>query len=360
MSLNNKVEKNTKRPDEAVASVVPQGLLRKLRVAEIKPSATNPRHLFDRAPLNELKENIRQHGVLVPITVYELKGQKKYAILDGERRFRCCVELQDEGLDITIPANIVEPPDLIAGILYMFSIHNFRESWELMPTALSLKVVMDILEEKDTRKLSKLTGLSEPQIERCKILLSFPKKFQNLSLDPDPSTRIPSNFWIEASPVLDLCEKELPDLTKKFGRDGLTDFLVEKYRYKSIKSVIHLRRILEAYDIQPKDNYLPNHEAQSGVIKRLETYMTNVQMETRKAFDEFVVDNRRIQNSIKACDDFIVQLERAKLEHVVENKDDLTFALRNVKKYVDDLLQKLEGSDQPDLDDQSQKDVNPT
>ena len=211
MSLNNKVEKNTKRPDEAVASVVPQGLLRKLRVAEIKPSATNPRHLFDRAPLNELKENIRQHGVLVPITVYELKGQKKYAILDGERRFRCCVELQDEGLDITIPANIVEPPDLIAGILYMFSIHNFRESWELMPTALSLKVVMDILEEKDTRKLSKLTGLSEPQIERCKILLSFPKKFQNLSLDPDPSTRIPSNFWIEASPVLDLCEKEMKE-----------------------------------------------------------------------------------------------------------------------------------------------------
>ncbi len=62
---------------------------------------------------------------------------------------------------------------------------------------------------------------------------------------------------------------------------------------------------------------------------------------------------------IKACDDFILQLERAKLEHVVENKDDLTIALRNVKKYIDDLLQKLEGSDQPDLEDQSQKDDNP-
>ena len=138
MALNNKVNKNSKRPEESVASVVPHGLLRILQVTEIKPSATNPRHLFDRAPLNDLKENIRQHGVLVPITVYELKGQNKFAILDGERRYRCCVDLQVEGIDIKIPANIVEPPDLIAGILYMFSIHNFRESMEIYADCLKL------------------------------------------------------------------------------------------------------------------------------------------------------------------------------------------------------------------------------
>lgn len=352
MSPNTQLKKSTK-PEEAVASVIPQGLLRRLSVSEIKPSATNPRYLFDRVPLDELKENIRLHGVLVPITVYEIKEQRKFAILDGERRYRCCVELQDEGLDIAIPANIVEPPDKIAGILYMFSIHNFREGWELMPTALSLKVVMDALGEQDTSKLSKLTGLSEPQIERCKILLSIPKKFQDLSLDPDPSTRIPSNFWIEASPVLDLCKKELPDLAMKIGRDGLTELLVEKYRNKSIKSVIHFRRILEAYDIHPD-----NESHRDDVIDRLETYVTNVQMETRKAFDEFVLDNRRIQGSIKACEDFISQLERAKLEHVVENKEELAIALLSVKKYVEELLQKLEGSDQPNFEDHSQEDTN--
>ena len=153
--------------------VVPAGVLKRLLVKDIKPSQNNPRHLFDPEPLNELKESIRQHGVLVPITVFQIRGQEKYAILDGERRYRCCFELEEEGKDIDIPANVVFPPTKIAGLLYMFSIHNFREQWELMPTAISLQTVIDELKEDDNKKLSKLTGLSETQIERCKILLSF-------------------------------------------------------------------------------------------------------------------------------------------------------------------------------------------
>ena len=349
--MNPSAPKNKKQPENVVASVVPEGVLRRLKVSEIKPSKNNPRYLFDLAPLLELKENIRLHGVLVPITVYAIKGQQKFGILDGERRYRCCVELAKEGIELTIPANIVAPPDKIAGILYMFSIHNFREGWELMPTALSLKIVMEALGETDSKRLSKLTGLSDPQIERCKILLAFPAKYQTLSLDPDPTTRIPSNFWIEASPVLDLCEKELPDLFKKLGRDGICDLFVEKYRAKSIKSVIHFRRILEAYDIHPT-----KETRRDEVINRLEAYVMTVPLETRKAFDEFVVDNRRIQGSIKACEDFISQLERAQLEHVVDNKEELTIALRGVKKYVEELLQKLEGSDAP-IEDHSQEEA---
>src|SRR5688572_12387362 len=203
--------KPTKMP---VLNVVPSGSLRKLSPDEIKPSSNNPRQLFDPEPLSELKKNISQHGVLVPITVYQAKGQTKFSILDGERRYRCVVELTSEGhrgpdqQPLLLPANIVEPPTKIAGLLYMFSIHNFREGWELMPTALSLKIVMEDLGEQDNKALSRLTGLSEPQIERCKKLLDLPERFQLMSLDPDPKTRIPSNFWIESSPVLDLAIKE--------------------------------------------------------------------------------------------------------------------------------------------------------
>jgi len=342
MSSKSPTRNPPKQPEEAVAAVVPQGLLRKLRVSDIKPSVNNPRQLFDQAPLDALKENISQHGVLVPITVYEIRGQNKYAILDGERRYRCCVELEEEGRKITIPANVVAPPDKIAGILYMFSIHNFREQWELMPTALSLKIVMRALGEEDSARLSKLTGLSEPQIERCKILLTFPERFQNLSLDPDPKERVPSNFWIEAYPVINLCEEVLPDLAKNLGRDGITDRLVEKYRAKRIKSVIHFRRILEAYELHVDEN-----RKRKQVVERLRAYITDIQLETRRSFDEFVVDNRRIQGAIKACEEFIYQLERTKLSHAME-KDELMSALKDVKAYVEKLLQELEGSDQPD------------
>src|SRR2546422_5692341 len=117
--------------------VVPTGLLKQLKVSQLAPSRNNPRQLFDDETMKDLLENIRQHGVLVPITVHEIKGKKdKYAILDGERRYRCCRQLEKEGIDIKLPANIVDPPTKVAGLLYMFSIHNLREQWELMPTAL--------------------------------------------------------------------------------------------------------------------------------------------------------------------------------------------------------------------------------
>ena len=342
MSHNRRAGNLTERPEEEVAAVVPHGLLRELKPGAIKPSTTNPRLLFDKAPLRELKESIRAHGVLVPITVYQLKGQDKYAILDGERRYRCCVDLEKEGLDLTIPANIVDPPDKIAGILYMFSIHNFREQWELMPTALSLEIVMRALDEEDSERLARLTGLSEPQIERCKKLLAFPQRFQDLSLDPDPKTRIPSNFWIEALPVLDLCEDVLPELAGELGRDGLTEKLVEKYREKRIRSVIHFRRIMEAFDLSADDE-----DQKAVVTERLAEYITDVQLETRSAFDEFVLDNRRIQTAIRACDEFTARLERAKLDHALEDREELTAALKRVKQYVEDLLQELAWSDEP-------------
>ena len=152
---------------QAISQVIPGGTLRQLSPEKIKPSANNPRLLFDPDKIQELKKNIGEHGVLVPITVYQAKGQSKFSILDGERRYRCVVELNKEGhLDkngqpLKLPANVVEPPTKIAGLLYMFSIHNFRQAWELMPTALSLKIVMHELGEEDDKTLSKLTGLSE-------------------------------------------------------------------------------------------------------------------------------------------------------------------------------------------------------
>src|SRR6266404_4958270 len=102
------------------AEVLPSGELVQLTTDDIIPSRNNPRQLFDPRPLKTLKENIRVHGVLVPLTIYKPRGQKKYSILDGERRYHCCVELEDEGTKITIPANVVTPPTKIAGLLYMF------------------------------------------------------------------------------------------------------------------------------------------------------------------------------------------------------------------------------------------------
>jgi len=330
---------------------VPAGSLRQLGIDDIKPSANNPRHLFDESPLQELRKNIAEHGVLVPITVYRAPGQTKFSILDGERRYRCVVDLTQSGhlgpdnLPLLLPANIVEPPTKIAGLLYMFSIHNFREGWELMPTALSLKSVMETLDETDNKALSKLTGLSEPQIERCKKLIDLPERFQQLSLDPDPRTRIPSNFWIECSPVLDFAVASIPSL-RELGREGATDKLVEKYRNKKIRSVIHFRRIMDAFVFSEEDADL-----RARLLQRVEEYFLDPTLETRTVFDEFTVDAKRTRDALEECNEFVARLNRLKLKYVADDaaRANLRSALSQVAALCASIDEMLKGSDDPDI-----------
>jgi hypothetical protein len=278
-------------------------------------------------------------------------AQTTYSILDGERRYRCVVELTREGnrgpdhAPLTLPANIVEPPSKIAGLLYMFSIHNFREGWELMPTALALKTVMQELGESETNALSKLTGLSSAQIERCKVLIDIPKQFQEMSLDPDPKVRIPSNFWIEAAPVVDIAMEEIPVLND-LGRTRCIEKLVAKYRAKKIKSVIHFRRIMFAYEISEEGK-----ELRRRVLQRISEFFLRPDMELRAAFDELVVEKQRIQSALQVCNDFMDRLSRLKLRYTPEDQDriELREALKEIQRYCERLEQRLRGTDDPDL-----------
>ena len=322
--------------------VVPQGILIHLKVHQLRPSPHNPRTLFDPEPLAALKKSVREHGVLVPLTVYQLPGQNKYAIVDGERRYRCCSDLAGEGLDITIPANVISAPDSMSSLIYMFNIHQFRQQWELMPTAIALKSVIDRLGKDDNEELTELTGLSEPQVERCKTILSFSDRYQKMSMDPDPASRIPSNFWVELFPVLNLAKKLVPDIVENEGRDGITDRLIEKYRNKRIRSVIHFRRILEAHDVQEE-----RAEGGSEVADQLREYILSPDLETRAAFDGFITDSRHVQKATEAADKFISELKKAKIDHATDDKNALIQKLTNVLEYVQALLAKLEGEDPP-------------
>ena len=74
-----------------------------LKVCDITPSAMNPRKTFDKDSLAELAENIKNQGLLQPITVRPVPedasvkinkdgstSEFKYEIVYGERRFRAC------------------------------------------------------------------------------------------------------------------------------------------------------------------------------------------------------------------------------------------------------------------------------
>ncbi|MGH2361407.1 MAG: ParB/RepB/Spo0J family partition protein [bacterium] len=203
---------------------------------ELQPNPHNPRMLFDRAPLMTLKNSIDKVGILVPLTVFWSKDENTWVILDGQRRWMCAKEL---GLK-TVPVNEVAEPSPVQNIVTMFQIHKLREDWELMPTALKLQVLMDALKEKRDRQLAELTGLDQAVVARCKKLLSYPKKYQDMMLDPDPERRVKADFFIELYPVLrDRNVRRMP----WFRPQRFTSQMLRRYSKRGLKSVTEFRKV---------------------------------------------------------------------------------------------------------------------
>ena len=217
-----------------------------IAIEDIAPNPHNPRRLFDEEPMKVLEESIAKLGVLVPITVYipdpSVRTGETYVILDGERRWRCVQALGEH----TVPAIIVAQPTDAENILTMFHIHNVREGWQLMPTALKLKTLMDRLHETNERKLSILTKLTISQVRRCKILLTYPKSIQNLMLAP-PSERMKADFFIEMDRIRRPARQEKWNPWVERGDLTVVTLLLDKYEMRTIKAVTEFRHIAEVY-----------------------------------------------------------------------------------------------------------------
>lgn len=61
-------------------------------IDNIMLSKTNPRSKLSQGNINELKESIREHGVIKHLLLRPLVGDK-YELVDGERRYRVCKDL---------------------------------------------------------------------------------------------------------------------------------------------------------------------------------------------------------------------------------------------------------------------------
>jgi ParB family chromosome partitioning protein len=62
---------------------------RRVPIEQIRPSPRNPRRTFADEDLSELSQSIKERGIIQPIVVRALKGQRdSYEIIAGERRWR--------------------------------------------------------------------------------------------------------------------------------------------------------------------------------------------------------------------------------------------------------------------------------
>ncbi|MBM3814152.1 MAG: ParB/RepB/Spo0J family partition protein [Acidimicrobiia bacterium] len=226
---------------------------------KLKANPHNPRTLFDRADLQVLQQSIARVGILVPLTVYRQSKSGQYVILDGQRRWICAQRI---GLE-EIPVNEVAEPTLVQNIVTMFQIHKLRLDWELMPTAIKLELLMRELGEKKEKRLAELTGLDEAVVVRCKKLLSYNKRFQDLMLDADPDKRVKADFFIELYPVRN--DREVVKMPW-FNKDKFTDAMLKKSAQGGLKSVTEFRVVKQYINNAVKANKV------ATISKRLREY----------------------------------------------------------------------------------------
>ena len=70
-------------------------------ISKIKPNKNQPRKEFDKAAMEDLKNSIKEKGILQPIAVREIK-KGNYEIIAGERRYRAAKEIGLKNIPVYI------------------------------------------------------------------------------------------------------------------------------------------------------------------------------------------------------------------------------------------------------------------
>ena len=144
----------------------------RIPVDMIEPNPYQPRMNFDNESMQELATSIKTFGLIQPITVRR-KGDDKYQIISGERRYRASIMA---GMDM-IPAYIRDASE--QGMLEMAIVENIqRENLDPIEVAMSYQRLMDecrLTQEQMADRVGKKRASVANQLR----LLRLPAKVQH-------------------------------------------------------------------------------------------------------------------------------------------------------------------------------------
>ena len=145
--------------------------LSEIDIAQIAPNPNQPRREFDEEALQELATSIRELGIIQPITLRKVEGEK-YQIIAGERRWRAS---QLAGLT-KIPAYIVTVEDQNA--MEMALVENIqREDLNAIEIALAYQHLAESSGMTQAR-ISERVGKSRAAVTNYMRLLKLPAQVQ--------------------------------------------------------------------------------------------------------------------------------------------------------------------------------------
>lgn len=299
----------------------------------IQRNVENPRLVFRTDELQELEDSIRRQGILVPLTVFELK--RHLVILDGERRWRCALRL---GLE-TVPVIVQPEPTRLQNIMMMFAIHHTRKEWDPLPTAMKLQELelefiatqgrkpsetelaqLGSMKRGEVRRLKKLLGLPDEYREELRRELEKPRSAQVLTVD----------HVLEATRGAEALRKR--SIVSVREEDQLRKAIISKFKAKVIKSTVDPRKLARM----------------ARAVDRGEVELDQVRAAVRRIIREpkYSVDDA-FEDSVSAAEaehslDQLAARVQQRLESHLEKGHGLTpslkVSLQNLRRYLDEVL----------------------
>ena len=220
--------------------------INEIEISKIEANPFQPRTKFDEEALKELASSIAEIGLIQPITLRKISGDK-YQIIAGERRFRAA---QIAGLT-SIPAYVRKAKD--EGMLEMALVENIqREDLDSIEIALSYQRLIEELEFTQ-EELSSRVGKKRSTIANYMRLLKLPAIIQKGLIDKEISmghARAIINIENEETQIL------LFNQTVKNGY--------------SVRKVEELVRNLSLDDSDKKTDKIPIPKEYQSIKKQLE------------------------------------------------------------------------------------------
>ena len=147
--------------------------LQMVKLSQVEPNPAQPRREFDPEALSELAESIRTHGILHPLAVRRVAGDR-YQIIAGERRWRAAREAGVE----KIPVYLVDADDRT--VMELALVENLqRQDLSPIEEAEGYRTLMDdfSLTQDD---VAKRVGKSRPAVANALRLLSLSPNVRDL------------------------------------------------------------------------------------------------------------------------------------------------------------------------------------
>ena len=264
---------------------------KEIPIDQIEKNNENPRSAFDEEKIDELATSIRSMGVLVPVTLYE-KGEDKYVLLDGERRWRAAKRINLP----KIPAWISQDPGFVKNIETMFHIHMERVEWSNIDKVQALQKLMRGSGTSDPEQLEKMTGVSQSTILEWNRILAQPEEYRELIYNGS----LPFNFFTELNDrVIEPLKKERPSVFKKLGEKKIAKLFVERRKGGHLENVTGLFRQVNTIIHKAKDETVNGKDSPHD--KTLERVITDVEYPIQEAYEDVTGSAVETEKCIKQC-----------------------------------------------------------